>query len=287
LKHMAKMHSYRDAPAGALSIIGVVMLTAGLLLSYTSEVLFNADSFADRAAASLKNPDVAAFAAGRITDAVISQHRDATPYRPLILGLTDAIVHSDAFGGIIRRAARKAHEMIMSGETGEIPLTVSDVGIVLRSALAAQPELADKIPGEVSTVLANLKDLPVCRNLEHVFRRFHLLAVRPVWNGLDSGGRDDFSIGEIPALRVRTVPVAPFCPNAGQSSIESTPRHSLRMRRYRSRPLAAADADPAHFPCRSMRGLCGFQGAIRNHTSYIAFCGCPKGLCRGAKGIGP
>jgi hypothetical protein len=38
----------------ALSVIGVIVIVAGLLLAYTSQTLFNADVFGDRMAASLR-----------------------------------------------------------------------------------------------------------------------------------------------------------------------------------------------------------------------------------------
>jgi hypothetical protein len=154
------MRNLRTVASAAASTVGVLLIITGLLLAYTSQALFNSNSFADRAAASLENPDVAQFAADRITDALVSQHRDLTPYRPLILGAARAIVSSDAFRGIVRRAARTAHSAITSAQTADVLLTLSDIGIILRSALAAQPEIASKLPESASALIGSLEDLP-------------------------------------------------------------------------------------------------------------------------------
>lgn len=153
----------RNIPAfisTALSVIGVIAIVAGLLLAYTSRTLFDADVFGDRMAASLKNEDVAALVADRVTDGVISLKRDLTSYRPLILSAARALVTSDTFSGIVRRAARTANHAIMSGESGKVILTVSDVGLILKSALATQPELAGKIPEDLEVAVGRMEEMP-------------------------------------------------------------------------------------------------------------------------------
>jgi hypothetical protein len=46
----------------------------------------------------------------------------------------------------------------MSKETGEVFLTVSDIGVVIKSALASRPEIAARIPDDVSAVVG--ADIP-------------------------------------------------------------------------------------------------------------------------------
>lgn len=188
------MRNLRTFAATAAGIIGVVAIITGFLLAYTSHTLFNADVFADRMAASLENPDVAALTADRVTDAVVSQQRDLTPYRPLILGAVRAIVTSDAFRGIVRRAARAANQAVMSRESGEALLTVSDIGIVMKSALASQPEISGKIPEDVSALVAAADQLPngdfavrvlrVARGLTRWTRVFLLTGIGLMFMGL-------------------------------------------------------------------------------------------------------
>ena len=170
------MRSLRRYASTLTSILGVILIIAGLLLAYTSQTLFDSDSFADRAASSLGNRDVAALAADRLTGAVVSQYRDLTPYRPLVLGASRAIVASDAFRGIVRRAARTVHHVIMSGEGREVLLTLSDIGVVIRSVLASQPELAGKIPEDTTALIASLDELPKGEFTLEVLRSAHGLS---------------------------------------------------------------------------------------------------------------
>ena len=85
------MRRFRTVIASALGIVGVAAIITGLLLSYAPRTIFDADSFADLAVASLGNPDVASFTADRLTDAVVSTYRDLTPYRLIVLAAARAI----------------------------------------------------------------------------------------------------------------------------------------------------------------------------------------------------
>lgn len=172
------MRNFRAAASAAASVLGVVLIITGFLLAYTSQTLFNANSFADRAAASLENPDVALFAADRVTGAVVSQYRDLTPYRPLVLGAARAVVSSDAFRGIVRRAARTAHSAITSGQAADVVLTASDIGVIMRSALASQPEIAGRIPESANALITSLEDLPAGEFTVEVMRIAHRLSNR-------------------------------------------------------------------------------------------------------------
>ena len=59
-------------------------------------------------AASLSDPRVAAYAADRITDAVLQESPDLTAVRPLILGAAEGLAGSDPMRGLVRAAARSA-----------------------------------------------------------------------------------------------------------------------------------------------------------------------------------
>ena len=90
--------------------IGILALTLGILLGYSSRVLFNSEAFADRVAASLGDPRVASLIADRLTAGVIAQERDLTAYAPLINGSIRTLVASEPFRGVVRRAAWISHQ---------------------------------------------------------------------------------------------------------------------------------------------------------------------------------
>jgi hypothetical protein len=157
---MTRSSRTRTIFAAATSVLCLLAITAGLLLSYASRVLFNPQAFADRAAASLGEPGVAALVATRITDDIIRERRDLTAFRPIILVTTETIVSSGPFRAVVRRSAKVAHQTILSNTGEEISLSVTDVGLILQSALSASPELARKIPARVTALLAHSSEAP-------------------------------------------------------------------------------------------------------------------------------
>lgn len=150
----------RGRIAGACTVLGVVALTLGIVLGYASHALFNSGAFSDRVAASLEQPGVAALIADRVTGAVIAKQRDLTAYRPLLEGAMRALIASEPFRGIVRRAARAGHESLMSGSAQRMVLNLRDVGVILRSALSTQKELAAKIPPEITALIGDSAEAP-------------------------------------------------------------------------------------------------------------------------------
>ncbi len=150
-------------PLGAVAIvIGAILLLLGALLSDASRLL-EPDAFADRVAASLEDERVAAFVAERITDAVLAQQRDLTAFRPLIVAGARDVVGSDAFRGVARTAAREVHGAFFSKTGRSVILSVPDLEIVLRSALAGSPAIAEAIPHDVAVSVTDLPKHPALR----------------------------------------------------------------------------------------------------------------------------
>jgi hypothetical protein len=162
--------SARGVLAAVCIVLGIVGLTFGVTLAYSWRAVFNSSAFADRVAASLSDPGVAGLIADRVTAAVIAQERDLTAFGPLISGATRQLVASEPFRAIVRRAARAAHETLMSGRAETMVLNLSDVGVILRSALAGNPELAKKIPAKFTTMVGDLKDAPGGRMVLNIMR---------------------------------------------------------------------------------------------------------------------
>ena len=152
--------SSRSYIAATCSVLGVVALTLGVLLGYASRVLFNSEAFADRVAASLADEGVAGLVADRVTEGLISTERDLTAFAPLIAGATRSLVASEPFRGIVRRAARAGHEGMMSGRAQRMMLNLSDIGVILHSALSTNPELAKKIPPQITAMVGDSDEVP-------------------------------------------------------------------------------------------------------------------------------
>jgi hypothetical protein len=145
----------------ACIVLGALALLAGALLSDAAGLL-RPGTFADRVAASLADERVAAVAAEYLTDAVLAQQRDLTAVRPLLLAAAEDVVGSTAFRGVARTAARRAHDALFSDVGRSVVLSIPDLEVVLRGALAGSPGAAAAIPEAVAVGLAGADAHPGC-----------------------------------------------------------------------------------------------------------------------------
>jgi hypothetical protein len=147
----------RRVASDLLISVGVLLLGASALLSVARRAVFFSDNFADHVVSSLEDPRVASFVADRITDAVLEANPDLTAFRPLILVTARGAVATPSFQALVRTAARSAHASLFSERGQSVILSVPDVGILLKSALAsANPALAAKVPERVQGIVASI-----------------------------------------------------------------------------------------------------------------------------------
>ena len=147
----------RDAAAELLISLGVLALALGAIVSVARRALFYPDAFADRLAASLEDPRVADFVGDRLATAVLQKEPDLTAFRPLIVATARGAVSSSSFQALVRTAARTAHRGLFAEGTRTVMVSVPDVGVLLKSALAkASPAVAEKVPVRVQAVLTSI-----------------------------------------------------------------------------------------------------------------------------------
>ena len=182
---MTQAHRARrwERAAPTMRIAGAILLAAGMVHLYAELVVFDARAFAARAALSLGDPRVAGFVAERITDEVVAQRRDLMAYRPLLVGTTRTIIGSEPFRAGFRHAAQRAHATLFSESAERLALSVPDLGVLVRSALAHDPALADRVPANLRGRLSVgptgrvAKAFVALAQLGHRFRRNALLAI--------------------------------------------------------------------------------------------------------------
>jgi hypothetical protein len=151
------MPSRSTVASSALGLTGLVLLALSALLIDASRGIFNDDAFASRIAASLGDARVADFVATKITDGLVAARPNLIAVRPLLEATASGLVRSQPFRAAARTSLRTAHRTLFSEGGSEFLLSIPDLGILARSALAgASPELAAKIPDNVEAVLADL-----------------------------------------------------------------------------------------------------------------------------------
>jgi hypothetical protein len=156
------MALHRTPLGVACIVLGALGLLLGALLRDAARLL-QPDAFADRVAASLVDERVAAVAAEQLTDAVIAQRRDLTAVRPLILAASRDVVGSSVFRGVARTAARRAHSALFSQVGQSVVLSIPDLEVVLRAALAGAPAMGESFPNAVVVGVADVTTHPGAR----------------------------------------------------------------------------------------------------------------------------
>ena len=150
---------WRSARLGpALVYAGVVVIWVEALLVDASHGIFKSEAFAERVATSLGDPRVSGYVAEKLTDAIVEQRPNLIALRPLIVSTMGGLVQSQPFRAVARRGLAAAQASLFSEEGKQVLLSVPDVGILLRSALAgANPELASKIPDRLDSAVGRLE----------------------------------------------------------------------------------------------------------------------------------
>jgi hypothetical protein len=166
-----KSNPRRDLAFWACLTAGASCLLAGVLLFVAARSLFDAEVFGERAARSLSDPGVAAYAAEMVTRSVIKSRPDLIAVRPLLLASANSIVSARPFGALVGAAATRAHEAAFSEGGRRVILSVPDLEVLVRDALRqASPELAAKIPKQLEAAIGSLGDGHRARYLVDAWR---------------------------------------------------------------------------------------------------------------------
>ena len=147
------MNRLRGVAVWLCGVLCVAGLVVGIVYSYSSRTIFNPTMFSYRVAESMAQPAVARVVAGEIVDQIVESHRDMTAYRPVLVGAVQYVVSSAPFRAVVRRAAKKAHETLISQTGRDLTLSVSDLGVIVRNALSASPAIAEKVPERIQVAL--------------------------------------------------------------------------------------------------------------------------------------
>src|SRR5262245_397952 len=171
------MNRLRSTGAVVLGVLCVAGLLYGVTLVYATRILVNTEIFAARVADSLAEPPVARVVANQITDQIVNYQRELTPYRPIVLGAVQQIVASPPFRALVRQAARKIHPILIT-HGSDLSMTLTDVQVIAKEALAAHPGVADKLPPKAQFVLGSREKWPTGKLLMKIIGTGHRLQRR-------------------------------------------------------------------------------------------------------------
>ncbi len=147
----------RTLLSALLLAVGVLLTTLGVVLLDLRQGLLTPAGVSRRAGVALADPRVSAFLADRATNAVLAAQPDLTAFKPVIAAVASTTVSSQAFQRTLQVSIRSAMGTLTSEGTSKIALSIPDLGVLVRSAVAqANPALAEKIPARVRGVIAEL-----------------------------------------------------------------------------------------------------------------------------------
>jgi hypothetical protein len=189
------MNRLRSTAAVLLGVLCIAGLLYGVIMTYATRILFDPVIFSARVADSLAEPPVARVVANQITEQIVNYQRELTPYRPIVLGAVQQIVASPPFRALVRQAARKLHPIFIK-HGADLSLTLMDVQVIVKEALAANPALAGKLPSQAKFVLGSRENWPTGKLLMKVVRlgqRFQRRALMWIGAGFVFGALGLFS----------------------------------------------------------------------------------------------
>lgn len=161
-----------------LGVLSVLALLSGTVYTYVARTFFNPDVFASRVADGLQEPALAEIVANELADEVIALRQDLIAYRPLIVGSLVQVVKSTPFRAVVQRAVKETHQTMISRTGENVALTAGDLGVVVRNALATNPELKDKVPAKVLDALGSTSRWAPSKRLTRLLQLGHRMRMR-------------------------------------------------------------------------------------------------------------
>ena len=138
--------------------LATTLVVVGLVAVYVRVELASPEAFADRSVAALRSDAVRAVVAEEVAvDLLERRTPDLVAARPLVLTAVEAVLETDQFERVLRRAAITAHGVLLRGDT-DVAVELGELRSVLLPALrTAAPELARRLPDDLRPQIATIR----------------------------------------------------------------------------------------------------------------------------------
>src|SRR5829696_2683380 len=141
-----------------LAVIGAVLLFAGTVTLYAREEVIDREAFADRAVAALDDDGVRRLVSREIVVNLVDRgSTDLVAARPLLESVVGAIVQTQPFRSVFRRAALEANKVFFVRERSDTLVNLGDAATVLQFGVrSVSPKLGREIPADIDPELFRL-----------------------------------------------------------------------------------------------------------------------------------
>jgi hypothetical protein len=135
----------------ALVVIGAVLLLVGTVTFYAREEVIDEQAFANRAVAALDDDGVRHLVAREIVVNLVDRgSTDLVAARPLLESVVEAIVQTQPFRSVFRRAAVEANRVFFVRDKSDTLVNLGDAATVLEFGVrSVSPKLGREIPADI------------------------------------------------------------------------------------------------------------------------------------------
>jgi len=134
-----------------LVVVGALLLFAGTVTLYVREEVIDREAFADRAVAALDDDGVRRLVSREIVVNLVDRgSTDLVAARPLLESVVGAIVQTQPFRSVFRRAALEANRVFFVRERSDTLVNLGDAATVLEFGVrSVSPKLGREIPADI------------------------------------------------------------------------------------------------------------------------------------------
>jgi uncharacterized membrane protein HdeD (DUF308 family) len=148
----------RSVSSVVLVVLGAVLLFVGVIALYAREEIIDREAFADRAVAALDDDGLRHLVSREIVVNLVDRgSTDLVAARPLLESVVDAVVQTQPFRQVFRRAAVETNKVFFVREKSDALVNLGDAATVVGFAVqSVSPKLARDIPNDINPDIFNL-----------------------------------------------------------------------------------------------------------------------------------
>jgi hypothetical protein len=149
----------RSAVSVTLAVLAAALLAVGTVAFYARSQVIDPDAFANRAVVALDDDGVRVVVRREIVTAIIDQGSpDLAAARPLLESVVDAVIDTQPFQSLLRRAAIQANRVFFVRDGSNALVDISDAAKLVEFGLrSVSPRIAKQIPDDIQPELATLR----------------------------------------------------------------------------------------------------------------------------------
>lgn len=147
-----------SVPRRLLLGLATLVVVLGLVATYVRSELATPEAFADRGVAALQSDPVRSIIAEEVAvDLLERRSPDLVAARPLVLTAVEAVLETESFERVLRRAAITAHGILLRGDDDAAVELRELRGVLVPALRVASPGLAREVPDDLRPQIAEFR----------------------------------------------------------------------------------------------------------------------------------